>query len=353
MNTELLDAYGWDEGFASEFREAADPGDLPGRILGHERTSLRVITPEGERFVTAGARFRRGRGRDRPVVGDWLVLQPISGDERLNLRRILTRRSQLSRLASSRRNPDGAIGGRPEEQVLSSNIDTVFIVTGLDDDYSLPRIERYVAAVRDGRAQPVIVLNKADLAGEELSRERTTETTAALPGVPVHTLSLETDEGTSQLQQYLGQGRTIALIGSSGVGKSTLVNSLLGEEAALTGETREGDGKGRHTTTWREMFLLPGNQGVLIDNPGLREVGVYTGGALETFEDLEQLALNCQFRGCTHDTEPNCAITAALADGSVSQERVTAWLERQAEAEQVGQWLKESERRRGRRPRRR
>src|SRR5690625_5169973 len=145
MNSALLEEFGWTAERAEQFRQLADPGDIPGRIIGHERTGLRVITPDGEREVTAGARFRRGRGRDRPVVGDWLVLQPISGDERLNLRHILERTSQLSRIASSRRSPSGEIGGRPEEQVLSSNIDTVFIVTGLDDDFSLPRLERYVS----------------------------------------------------------------------------------------------------------------------------------------------------------------------------------------------------------------
>lgn len=352
MTPKLLDTYGWTPYLEREFTEAADPQDVPGRVLGHERTSLRVITPDGERFVTAGARFRRGRGRDRPVVGDWLVLQPISGDERLNLRRILRRKSVLSRLASSRRSQDGSIGGRPEEQVLSANIDTVFIITGLDDDYSLPRIERYVATVNAGGADPVVLLNKADLVSPETAASSEAEVRQAFPDVPVHVLSLEKNLGLQELIPYLAEGRTIALIGSSGVGKSTLVNSLTGEETALTGETRAGDGKGRHTTTWREMFLLPEGRGILIDNPGLREVGVYTGSAADAYSDIEQLATKCQFRGCSHDTEPNCAVQAAIASGELSRERFDAWQAVREEADQVEEWLRESERRRDRRPRR-
>ncbi len=352
MNTQLLEVYGWTPALEQEFREAADPGDVPGRVLGHERTSLRVITPDGERQVTAGARFRRGRGRDKPVVGDWLLLQPISGDERLNLRRILTRTSSFSRLASSRRNTDGTIGGKPDEQVLSANIDTVFIITGLDDDYSLPRIERYVATIKDGGARPVVLLNKADLVGPEVAAARQAEVRIALPETDVHILSLEENTGLEALDPYLGPGRTIALIGSSGVGKSTLVNSLTGADTALTGETRASDGKGRHTTTWREMFLLPDGRGIMIDNPGLREVGVYSENAAEAFTDIEQLAAQCQFRGCTHESEPNCAVQAAVKRGELSPERLEAYRAVVSEAEQVGDWLRESERRRDRRPRR-
>lgn len=353
MDAGNLEAFGWTKERERQFLELADPDDLPGRLIGHERTSLRVMTPAGERQVTAGAKFRRGKPEDRPVVGDWLVLQPISGDERLNLRHILPRRTQLSRVSSSRRNPDGQLGGKPAEQVLSSNIDTVFVITGLDDDYSLPRIERYVNAIAEGGATPVALLNKADLIDPGLAEQRATEVSDALPGVAVHLLSVAGGQGLEALEPYLGEGRTIALIGSSGVGKSSLVNILSGEDAALTGETRDGDGKGRHTTTWREMFLLPDARGVLIDNPGLREVGLFTGDAAEAFTDLEELATNCQFRSCSHETEPGCAIRAAVRSGQVTQERVDAWKERSQEAEQVGKWLQESNRRRSRKPRKR
>lgn len=352
MDTPLLEAFGFDRDRLEEFTSHADPADVAGRVIGHERTALRAVTAGGERLVTAGQRFRRGRPADRPVVGDWLVLQPISGDERLNLRRILERRTELSRIASSRRNPDGAIGGRPTEQVLCSNVDSVLILTGLDDDYSLPRIERYVATVTAGGAEPVVLLNKADLAGPELSAERAAEVRAALPDVTVHVLSLTAGEGTGSLDRHFGPGRTIALIGSSGVGKSSLVNALLGEETALTGATRESDGRGRHTTTWREMFLLPEGRGVIIDNPGLREVGVFTGEAADAFSDIEELTRQCRFRSCTHTSEPGCAVLGAVERGELEPARLEAWRERVREAEEVADWLRESSRRRGRRPRR-
>jgi ribosome biogenesis GTPase len=341
--TELaLTDFGWNEQWAEEFAAAADPDSVPGRVIGHERTTLRVVTPLGVQLAMAGGRFRRGRGNERPVVGDWVILNPVSGDERLVIRRILTRGPVLSRIASSRRNPAGEISGRPEEQVLSANVDIVFVMTALDDDFSTSRIERYIAAVTSGGAKAVVLLTKADLAEDVATR--VAEVERDVPGAVVHVTSTVTGEGVDTVRSYLKPGVTGALIGSSGVGKSTLVNALIGDEVALTGEVREGDGKGRHTTTWRELFVLP-DGGILIDNPGLREVGVWAGRVADSYTDVEELAVNCQFRDCQHITEPNCAVLAAVRSGKLSRQRYESYLQRSEEAGQVSQWLTESERR--------
>lgn len=342
MDDLTLEDFGWNEELAAEFSAAADPDSIPGRVIGHERTALRVITPLGVRPAMAGGRFRRGRGNERPVVGDWVQLNPVPGDERLAIRRILTRGPVLSRIASSRRNPAGEISGRPEEQVLSANVDLVFVLTALDDDFSTSRIERYIAAVTSGGAKAVVLLTKPDLADD--AAERAAEVERDVPGATVHVISPLTGEGVEIVRSYLKPGVTAALIGSSGVGKSTLVNALIGEEVALTGEVRESDSKGRHTTTWREMFVLPGG-GVLIDNPGLREVGVWAGRVADSYADVEALAVNCQFRDCKHITEPNCAVLAAVQSGELSRQRYESYLERSEEAGQVAQWLTENERR--------
>lgn len=351
MQSEELAAWGFDDEWLGEFNDAAEAGDVPGRILGHERTALRVMTPAGEAVAVAGARFRRGS--NRPVVGDWVVLAPIPGDERLSLRRILPRRSALARLSGSKRTAEGASTGRPEERVLSANVDTVFVVTGLDDDYSVNRMERYVAGVRAGGAEPVLLLNKADLVEPEVAAARLAEVREQLPGVEVHVLSLSEDEGTDTgfLTPWLAPGRTVALIGSSGVGKSTLVNRLIGTEVAATGETRAADGKGRHTTTWREMFLLPGGA-IVVDNPGLREAGALAEDAAEHYADIDELTTECRFRKCSHVSEPGCAVLAAVSDGRLARERYESWLALRSEAGQVQEWLQESARRKGRRKRR-
>jgi ribosome biogenesis GTPase len=342
--TELtLYDFGWNEERAAEFAAAADPDSIPGRVIGHERTALRVVTPGGVRPAMAAGRFRRrGRSGKRPVVGDWVMLSPVPGDERLAIRRILKRGPVLSRIASSRRNPAGGISGRPEEQVLSANVDLVFVMTALDDDFSTSRIERYIATVTSGGAKAVVLLTKADLA--PAAAERAREVERDVPGAEVHVISSVTGEGVETVRSYLKPGVTAALIGSSGVGKSTLVNALVGEEIALTGEVRETDGKGRHTTTWRELFVLPGG-GILIDNPGLREVGVWAGRVADSFADVEELARGCQFRDCQHVTEPNCAVLAAVKSGELSRQRYESYLQRSEEAGQVTQWLTESERR--------
>ncbi len=346
-----LRPWGYDDARHTEFRGLAENGDLPGRVIGHERTALRVMTPAGEAMAVTGARFRRGRGANKPVVGDWLLLRPITGDDRLSVRAILERRTQLSRTSGSKRTSSGGAAGKPGEQLLSSNIDTVILVTGLDQDFSLPRIERYVATIRGGGATPLLLLSKADLVSKEEAAAREEEVRTAIPDLDVRTADLTDAASLQNIRHVLQPGTTTALIGSSGVGKSTLVNLLHDDVVAQTGATREGDGKGRHTTTWRELFLLP-EGGVIIDNPGLRATGAIDEESLAAYADLEEIATGCRFSRCSHDTEPGCAIKAAVADGTVSQERVDTWLSLREEADRVKDWLQDSERRQGRRRRR-
>ncbi len=343
-----FEAYGYTADVARAFAAEADPDDVVGRVIGIERTVLRVITAEGERPAITTARFRRGA--NKPAVGDWVVLQTVSGDENLVIRKILPRKSALSRISGTRRDTDGTTTGRPVEQVLSANVDHVIVMTGLDEDFSINRIERFVAGVRAGGSQPVLLLNKADLVAADQARAQVEAVRDAFPGVPVFVLSLEDTPDLEVLKPYVRAGTTTAIIGSSGVGKSTLINRLLGEEAALTGETRSGDGKGRHTTTWREMFRLPGG-GVIIDNPGLRETGALAAEAISNYADIEELTYSCKFRSCTHVSEPGCAVLAGIESGELDPERVNRWRQAASESEDVRVWLDESERRQGRRRR--
>lgn len=246
-----------------------------------------------------------------PAVGDWVAAEVV-GDERATLHWVLPRRGVFSRKAP---------GKRVEQQVIAANVDIAFLVAALDMDFSPRRLERYLAQCWDSGVSPVIVLNKADECGEVAARVAETERIAI--GVPVIALSARTGEGMEDLEARLSPGKTIVLLGSSGVGKSTLVNRLLGEDKQPTKPTREADSKGRHTTTARQIFRLPGG-GLLMDTPGLREFALWNvdAGIAETFADIEELARDCRFRDCTHEGEPGCAVRAAIESGALDEGRV-------------------------------
>jgi ribosome biogenesis GTPase / thiamine phosphate phosphatase len=219
-------------------------------------------------------------------------------------------------------------------QVVAANVDVVFLVAGLDGDFNLRRIERYVTAIWESGAQPVVVLNKADVRDGDALPALVAEVEAVAMGVPVVALSARAGDGLAALDPHLVPGRTIALVGSSGVGKSTLVNALLGEERLATGAVREDDSRGRHTTTHRELVALPGGA-VLLDTPGMREFALWgegedggdaTGGLAATFADVEAFAAGCRFGDCAHEAEPGCAVRAALADGTLDPARHASWL---------------------------
>ena len=238
---------------------------------------------------------------------------------------MLPRRSKFSRRAA---------GTRDEEQVVAANVDTVFLVTGLDHDFNPRRIERYLVMAWESGAEPVVVLNKADVAADAEGAVREVE--AVAPGVAVVRMSAKRGEGVEALLPFVGRGRTVALIGSSGVGKSTIVNRLIGEDVQRTQEVRLGDQRGRHTTTHRELIVLPAG-GLVMDTPGMRELQVLVSdrGLRETFDDIEEVAAGCRFTDCRHENEPDCAIREALADGRLDAERYRNYRKLQAEMRQT------------------
>ena len=300
-----LERLGWNDEVASRF-EAHAPDLEPGRVAVQHRGVWGVATEHGDVLVEITGRLRHSADPgELPVVGDWVVLRDGLIDA------VLPRTSKFSR-----KTPFTEV----TEQVLVANVDVSFLVMGLDDrDFNLRRLERYLTTAWEGGATPVIVLNKADLAYDLETQQADTESVAF--GVPVHVVSAGTGEGVEELRAHLAGNRTIVLLGSSGVGKSSLINRLLGEERFRTGEVRD-DGRGRHTTSHRELVLVPGG-GVIIDTPGLRELQLWETdeGLDQAFVDVAEVIAQCRFSDCAHQTEPGCAVKAALADGSLSSER--------------------------------
>ncbi len=321
-----LSAYGWDDRLQSVWKEADfASSSVPGRVVLQQRGVQTVMTAEGEvETVIAGRLRHAARGpQDLPVIGDWVVIDLAARAEGgpARIEALLPRATQVQRKAA---------GERTEIQVVAANVDTVFIVMGLDGDFNLRRLERFLATAWESGAQPVVILNKADLASQ-LDRQVRATLEAAGEGVPVVVVQAKHGVGLEAIDEWLEPGRTIVLVGSSGAGKSTLINGLAGFERMRTGAVRGGDDRGKHTTTHRELIKLP--QGaLLIDNPGIRELQLWGGEGLEeTFEDVEELAGACRFRDCRHTTEPGCAVQAAIADGSMSAARFESWTRLQKE----------------------
>jgi ribosome biogenesis GTPase len=278
----------------------------------------RVVTASEEVAASVSGRLRHAAESraDYPAVGDWVAASRPAGSDRLVIHAVLPRRSRFSRKVA---------GSETEMQVAAANIDTVFLVAGLDRDYNPRRIERYLVTAWEGGATPVIVLNKADLCDKVESRIE--EINEIAWGVPVHAVSGRTGQGLDALQQYLGRGRTVALLGSSGVGKSTITNFLLGFERQRTRDVREQDNRGRHTTSNRELVVLPSG-GLLIDTPGMRELQLWSAGdALrDVFDDVRKASAGCHFRDCGHDTEPRCAVKAAVEAGEIPRQRLDNYI---------------------------
>jgi len=324
-----LDDLGFTDFFAQAFAPYREQGLVPARVVAQKGLN-QVSTGESEHYADIAGKLRHelagpGGSVGQPAVGDWVALRAPAGEGRAIIQAVLPRKSKFSRKTA---------GLRTEEQVVAANIDTIFLVSGLDGDFNPRRIERYLTAAWDSGAQPVVVLNKLDRC--EDPEACLLETEAITMGVPVHRVSAKTGEGCEDLRAYLGQGKTVGLLGSSGVGKSTLSNRLLGREVQKTAGVRESDDRGRHTTTHRELFLVPGG-GLLIDTPGLRELQLWEGdqGIESAFADVEELAEGCRFADCRHQGEPGCAVEAAAASGELPAERLESYRKLQRELRQI------------------
>jgi ribosome biogenesis GTPase len=317
----LLVPLGWTPALEDQFAPHAADGLEPARVAVEHRGAYRLYTSRGERPAELSGRLRHAatsRG-DLPAVGDWVA---VADGDPARVHAVLPRRTKFSRMAANDH-------GQTIEQVVAANVDVVFLTAGLDGDLNIRRLERYLALGWESGAEPVVVLTKADLCDDVEAAVFQVEETAI--GVPVHPVSNVTGEGVGALATYFAGNRTVAALGSSGVGKSSLVNCLAGEEVMATGDLR-ADGRGRHTTTNRQLLLLP-EGGLFLDTPGMRELRLWESeqGLAAAFDDVASVAAQCRFSDCAHQTEPGCAIRAAIADGSLDPERLTSWRKLQGE----------------------
>lgn len=314
---------GWNDQLEKEFQEYNHADLTVGRVILEHKHLYRVLSEHGELLAEVTGKLRHqavGRG-DFPAVGDWVVIQPRIEEGKASIHAVLPRFSKFSRKVA---------GQTTEEQIVASNINTVFLVNALNNDFNIRRIERYLIMAWESGANPVIILSKADLC--EDVEEKVAQVESIAIGVPTYVISATNLQSLEQLHPYLASGQTIALLGSSGVGKSTLVNALLGREAQEVQSVREGDDRGRHTTTHRELILLP-QGGAIIDTPGMRELSLWESesGIADTFSDIESLAKQCFFKDCTHHNEPNCAVQQALMEGFLEQARYNNYKKLQKE----------------------
>ena len=315
----VLTDLGWNDAMARAFAQwAAQPDIQPGRVAIEFNYLYRVFVESGEIETVLSGRIKHhatSRG-EMPAVGDWVAVRLRPGHDRGAIVGILPRHGRFSRRMA------GNVTG---EQVVAANVDVVFVVMGLDPDYNLRRLERYLLLARESGAAPVILLTKPDLTND--AAMKAADVRALAGDVPIHVLSPKFNEGLDQVAGYLTRGRTGALLGSSGVGKTTIINRLIGTDLRKTREVREADSRGRHTTSHRELVMLP-NGGLIIDTPGMRELQLWdVGGAVsETFEDIVALAAHCRFSDCRHREEPGCAVKGAVADGQLASSRLESYL---------------------------
>jgi len=319
-----LTELGWNGEFAAAYEPWRSKAHVhPGRVAIEFNQIFRIYVEDAELdAITAGRLKHRARGRaELPAVGDWVAVRKRPEEDRGVIMGVLPRRSAFTRRAA------GEVTG---EQVVAANVDIVFVVMGLDRDYNVRRLERYLVMARESGASPVILLTKPDLCPDLSAHLR--EVTSLAGDVVVHVVNAKRGEGLEQLPGDLGPGKTAALLGSSGVGKSTIINRLVGADVRRTGEVRASDSRGRHTTMHRELVVLPGG-GLIIDTPGMRELQLWdaSDSVRETFDEIEALAPGCYFSDCRHRDEPRCAVKAAVAEGQVSADRLESYIKVQEE----------------------
>jgi ribosome biogenesis GTPase len=316
----LITNYGWSDTLQEHFQTYAARGLEPARVIVQQRGLYVLATPMGEATAQLSGRFaHEAEAGDYPVAGDWVAAAVRAAEASATIHHLLPRRSAFVRRA---------IGGGA--QVVAANVDVAFLVASLNADLNPRRMERYLATAWESGASPVVVLTKADLCEDPAAHKARIERVAI--GVPVHVVSAVTGEGLADLSASIAPGQTAALLGSSGVGKSSLVNALAGAALMVTQAIREEDARGRHTTTHRQLVLLP-NGRLMLDTPGMRELGLWDAeaGVAATFADIEALVMECRFRDCAHEAEPGCAVQAALADGSLDEGRWRGYVKLQRE----------------------
>ena len=316
--------YGFSEIFSSKLSQ--DSPLEPARVLSQEKGFYRIITDKGEKLaeVSGKFRFQATASSEYPAVGDFVLVNWNESGNSAIIESLLPRKSAFIRKAA---------GEPQQEQIVAANIDIVFLCMALNNDFNLRRLERYIAIAWDSGATPVVVLTKSDLCDD--LEHKLTEVSSVAFGVDILVTTSTEENGYKELLPFISDGKTIAFIGSSGVGKSTLINRLLGKEQLKTNGLRNDD-KGRHTTTHRELFLLPSG-GMVIDTPGMREFGMWDNdtGIEKTFADIETLASLCKFRNCTHTGEPGCAIQKALETGELEADRWQAYQKLKAENDYI------------------
>jgi ribosome biogenesis GTPase len=317
--------WGWNGYFEAAWSDAERENAVPARVVAESRGVWRVASDFGECPAEAAGKLRLAaeEGADWPAVGDWVAADLRDRGSAALILEVLPRRSQFARKVA---------GKKIAEQVIAANVDTALLVSALDGDFNPRRVERYLTQCWESGAKPLIVLNKADTCNEAQERSREMENVAM--GVPVYVISAKTGQGFEELKNHFAPGQTLVLLGSSGVGKSTIVNRLLGRTIQEVREVRESDSRGRHTTTARQIFILPAGA-LLVDTPGLRELQLWDAeeGLAEAFGDIDALAPQCRFTDCSHRTEPGCAVQAAVNNGSLDLARLENWWKLQREQE--------------------
>jgi ribosome biogenesis GTPase len=320
----LLDAtlqeLGWDDGWSSELEQLDEDNLVAGRIAAQHRGEYVLWTAGGELRAELPGRIRYDAGVTGvlPAVGDWVAARVRALEGRATIHSDLPRRTSISRKEVLRGS---------QAQVLAANVDTAFLLNGLDADFSIRRLERYLVLAWESGAEPVVVLTKTDLQPDVTGKVLEVETVAI--GVPVHPVSNVTGEGLDAVREHLGPATSSVVLGSSGVGKSTLINRIAGEEVMRTSDLA-ADGTGRHTTTHRELIRLPGGA-LVIDTPGLRELQLWDGDSGAAFADIEAFAADCRFSDCAHVHEPDCAVLGAVDDGTLELDRLRSWRKLQRE----------------------
>ena len=312
-----LFSWGWTHYFEAMWNSKERGSEVPARVISQQKKFWAIAGGFGECWAEPSGKLRleAEEGADWPAVGDWVVATVSEEADSGTIQEVLPRKSKFVRKTAGR---------VTQEQVLATNIDTALLVSALDGDFNPRRVERYLAQCWESGAKPVILLNKADVCANAAARAAEMERVAA--GAAVYIASAKSGLGFEGLEKHLSRGQTLCLLGSSGVGKSTIVNRLMGRAIQETNEVRESDSRGRHTTSARELFALPGGA-LLIDTPGLRELQLWDSdeGVSRAFADIESLAAQCRFSNCRHEAEPGCTIRQAIASGALDEGRLDNW----------------------------